>query len=131
MRLSLAQAIMIGAAVAAVLTEICLLRLVGPAGMKVVLLAGLWLATPYLVTPQLVHVFRRHRLALVGLAVFGLFAAFTALVRINHSVTHGEHYMLTAVVFLLIPPAQLAAMVIAAMIGLAVSRRRQRGQAKG
>ena len=155
MRPGLVGLIVIGAGIAAALSEILLFRMVRPPDATSAVLGGLWVALPYLAAAGLAVLLRRHAAALVVLLVALLIAAPVGLSLLNASATqqqtaeqqvrdavqpgedpeHGPAGMRKAgadmgaavssvfsILFaVVIPPVQLAAVLIPALIAFGVS----------
>jgi hypothetical protein len=151
----LVGAIVLTAAVAAVLTEMHVLRMARPPDATAAVLGGGWVALPYLVAAGLAIAVRRHAHALVALLVTLLAAAVVGVFLFDTSATAMEtarRQAATAVlpgedpssggagmrkagadagvtitgvfsilVAVVVPPAQLAAILVAAGVGAFVS----------
>jgi multisubunit Na+/H+ antiporter MnhG subunit len=90
MRPWLLGAVLLGSAVAGILTEVILFRMVRPPDATAAVLGGLWVAMPYVAAAGLAVLFRRHAAALVVLLVALLIAAPVRLSLLNASATQQE-----------------------------------------
>jgi hypothetical protein len=92
--------ILIGAGIAAALTEVIVFRMVRPPDGASALLGGLWVAMPYLAAAGLALLVRRHHAALIALLVALLVAAGVGLPLLGNAATQqaaAERQVKTAV----------------------------------
>jgi hypothetical protein len=100
MRPGLAGLIVVGAAIAAAVTEVIVFRVVNPPDGASALLGGLWVAMPYLAAAGLALLVRRHHAALITLLVALLVAAGVGLPLLGNAATQqaaAERQVQTAV----------------------------------
>ena len=90
MRNWLIGVIVVGAAVAAALSEVCVFRMVTPPDASSAVLGGLWVAMPFLAAVGLAFLVRRHRAALVTLLVCLAGAAVVGVSLLDASATAHE-----------------------------------------
>jgi hypothetical protein len=87
MRMGLVGLIVIGAAIATVLTELLLLGMVSPPDEAWAFLGGLWVALPYLATAGLALLLRRRPVMLLVLLSAVLIVAWFGLSLLGHAAT--------------------------------------------
>jgi uncharacterized membrane protein YeiB len=82
--------IVVGSAVAATLSEVCVFRMVAPPDASSAVLGGLWVAMPYLAAVGLAFLIRRHPAALITLLVALVLAAVVGVFLLDASATARE-----------------------------------------
>lgn len=86
MRQGLVWAILIGSAVAGILSEVMLFRMLSPPDAEAAFLAGAWIAMPFLGTMGMMMLIRRNNAALIVMLVALVLASFVGVSILNSAV---------------------------------------------